>query len=111
MKPFRSLSNGRLARSGSSFRVDHAFMAATPPTPIGLMADAVRGHGSSRDAVLDEEIHFFDLFRFDEIFRAEVGHLPGDARSERFNIGEAIDGPDARTASDQGFPVLLHSGS
>src|SRR5947208_13545307 len=38
MKPSRSLSNGRQALSGSSFRVDNARMAANPPTPIGVMA-------------------------------------------------------------------------
>ena len=37
-KPSRSLSNGRLARSGSSLRVDSARIAAKPPTPIGVMA-------------------------------------------------------------------------
>ena len=36
--PSRSLSNGRLARSGSSLRVESARMAANPPTPIGVMA-------------------------------------------------------------------------
>ena len=38
MKPSRSLSNGRLARCGSSLRVDSARIAAKPPTPIGVMA-------------------------------------------------------------------------
>jgi hypothetical protein len=38
MNPSRSLSEGRLARSGSSLRVDKAFMAAKPPTPNGVMA-------------------------------------------------------------------------
>ena len=38
MKPSRSLSNGRLARSGSSLRVESARSAAKPPTPIGVMA-------------------------------------------------------------------------
>ncbi len=38
MKPSRSLSNGRLARCGSSLRVDSARMAANPPTPIGVIA-------------------------------------------------------------------------
>ncbi len=37
-KPSRSLSNGRLARCGSSLRVESARMAAKPPTPIGVMA-------------------------------------------------------------------------
>src|SRR6185503_8893383 len=36
-KPSRSLSNGRLARWGSSFRVDNARMAAKPPMPIGVI--------------------------------------------------------------------------
>ena len=36
--PSRSLSNGRLARSGSSLRVESARIAANPPTPIGVMA-------------------------------------------------------------------------
>ena len=40
-KPSRSASNGRLARSGSSLRVESAFMAANPPTPIGVMAASV----------------------------------------------------------------------
>ena len=38
MKPSRSLSNGRLARCGSSLRVDSARIAAKPPTPIGVIA-------------------------------------------------------------------------
>ena len=37
-KPSRSRSNGRLAFSGASFRVDRARIAAKPPTPIGVMA-------------------------------------------------------------------------
>src|SRR5712671_923212 len=36
--PSRSLSHGRLARVGSSLRVDSARIAANPPTPIGVMA-------------------------------------------------------------------------
>src|SRR5687768_3681466 len=35
--PSRSLSNGRLARVGSSLRVDSARSAANPPMPIGVM--------------------------------------------------------------------------
>ena len=38
MKPSRSRSNGRQARSGSSLRVDSARIAAKPPTPMGVMA-------------------------------------------------------------------------
>src|SRR3954463_12006407 len=38
MKPSRSLSNGRLARSGSSLRVDRARSAPKPPMPIGVIA-------------------------------------------------------------------------
>ena len=37
-KPSRSRSNGRLACSGSSLRVDSARIAAKPPTPIGVIA-------------------------------------------------------------------------
>src|ERR1035437_4121273 len=37
-KPSRSLSQGRLARAGSSLRVERARMAANPPTPMGVMA-------------------------------------------------------------------------
>ncbi len=36
--PSRSLSNGRLARAGSSLRVESARIAANPPTPIGVIA-------------------------------------------------------------------------
>ena len=36
--PSRSLSNGRLARSGSSLRDDRARMAAKPPIPIAQTA-------------------------------------------------------------------------
>src|SRR3954469_25179044 len=36
--PSRSRSKGRLARAGSSLRVERARMAANPPTPIGVMA-------------------------------------------------------------------------
>src|SRR5690606_15646674 len=38
MKPSRSRSKGRLARAGSSLRVDSARIAPNPPTPIGVMA-------------------------------------------------------------------------
>src|SRR6187200_2547013 len=38
MKPSRSLSKGRLARSGSSLRVDNARNWPKPPTLIGVMA-------------------------------------------------------------------------
>ena len=38
MKPSRSRSNGRLARAGSSLRVDSARIAAKPPSPIGVIA-------------------------------------------------------------------------
>ena len=37
-KPSRAVSQGRLAFSGSSLRVESARMAANPPTPIGVMA-------------------------------------------------------------------------
>ena len=40
-KPSRSLSNGRLAFSGSLLRVESARMAANPPTPMGVMAASV----------------------------------------------------------------------
>ena len=36
--PSRSASKGRLARSGSSLRVESARMAANPPMPIGVTA-------------------------------------------------------------------------
>ncbi len=38
MKPSRSLSNGRLARDGSSLRVDSARIEPKPPTLIGVIA-------------------------------------------------------------------------
>src|SRR5215213_5079615 len=38
MNPSRSLSNGRLALSGSSLRVDIARIAANPPTLMGVIA-------------------------------------------------------------------------
>src|ERR1019366_936295 len=38
MKPSRSLSKGRLARSGASLRVESARIAPNPPMPIGVMA-------------------------------------------------------------------------
>src|SRR5262245_10037695 len=38
MKPSRSLSNGRLARSGASLRCDNARAAPNPPMLIGVMA-------------------------------------------------------------------------
>ena len=57
-KPSRSLSNGRLARSGSSLRVDSARMAAKPPTPMGVMADseppAIITSASSRRMISNE---------------------------------------------------------
>ena len=38
MKPSRSWSNGRLARSGSSLRVESARSGPKPPTLIGVIA-------------------------------------------------------------------------
>jgi hypothetical protein len=38
MKPSRSTSNGRLARDGSSFRVESARSCANPPRLIGVIA-------------------------------------------------------------------------
>src|SRR6185503_13638413 len=38
MNPSRSVSKGRLARSGSSLRVESARSAPNPPIPIGVMA-------------------------------------------------------------------------
>jgi hypothetical protein len=38
MKPSRSLSKGRLARAGSSLRVDSARSAPKPPMLIGVIA-------------------------------------------------------------------------
>src|SRR6516164_9413443 len=40
-KPSRSRSNGRLAFSGASLRVERARIAANPPTPIGVIAASV----------------------------------------------------------------------
>src|SRR5216110_3673877 len=40
-KPSRLASHGRLARAGSSLRVESAFMAANPPTPIGVIVASV----------------------------------------------------------------------
>ena len=37
-KPSRPASQGRLAFSGSSLRVESARIAANPPTPMGVMA-------------------------------------------------------------------------
>ena len=37
-KPSRSRSNGRLAFSGSSLRLDSARIALKPPTPSGVIA-------------------------------------------------------------------------
>ena len=37
MKPSRSLSKGREAAPGSSFRVDRAFMEQNPPSPSGVI--------------------------------------------------------------------------
>ena len=39
--PSRSASKGRLARSGSLFPVERAFMALNPPTPVTQMHDSV----------------------------------------------------------------------
>ena len=39
--PSRSLSKGRLAPSGSSLRVDNAFIALNPPSPRGVVAASV----------------------------------------------------------------------
>ena len=36
-KPSRWASNGRLARAGSSLRLESAFIAAKPPIPMGVM--------------------------------------------------------------------------
>src|SRR6266852_5662834 len=39
--PSRPASQGRLARAGSSLRVERAFIEANPPTPIGVMVASV----------------------------------------------------------------------
>ena len=44
-KPSRSLSHGREAFSGSSLRVDNAFIAQKPPTEVGVItAIECKGH-------------------------------------------------------------------
>ncbi len=57
MNPSRSVSKGRLARWGSLFRVDRAFMALNPPTPSGQMQDsvppAIMASASPRSMVLN----------------------------------------------------------
>src|SRR5512135_3339874 len=40
-KPSRSLSKGRDDRGGSSLRVDSAFIAQKPPSPIGVIVASV----------------------------------------------------------------------
>src|SRR6267378_4006110 len=40
-KPSRPASHGRLALAGSSLRVESAFIAAKPPTPIGVIVASV----------------------------------------------------------------------
>src|SRR6267143_1210110 len=42
--PSRPASHGRLARAGSSFRVESAFIEAKPPTPIGVIVASVPPH-------------------------------------------------------------------
>ena len=70
------------------------------------------GHGLGRSAhgVVNEEIHFFDLFRFDIIFGFEVRHFAGDTRGKRISI-EAADLADTRAAGHQRLPILFDSGT
>ena len=74
-KPSRSLSNGRLAFSGSSLRVESARIAAKPPTPIGVIAasepPAIITSASSRRMISNaspiawaEAVHAVQVARF-----------------------------------------------
>ena len=62
--PSRCLSQGRLARCGSSFRCDSARMAANPPMPIGVMqASAPPQIITSAVAALDDLERIADRVR------------------------------------------------
>src|SRR6266849_5178195 len=113
-KPSRSRSNGRLARVGSSFRVESAFITAKPPIPRGVIAASAppaitasvspnllgiitvwlvgsdhhsafgHRHLGRGNRVLGEEIHPPDLSFFDELLGIEVFHFTGDACVQTF---------------------------
>jgi len=85
------------------------------PNPIGiLLSDGqpgiLDGHDTRTQSVLDEDIHFFDFFPLDVIFRIEIldlaCHLHGAFRR--------IEGPDPidpRGAFANGLPGFLNAGA
>jgi hypothetical protein len=58
------------------------------------------------DRVLDEDVHFLDVFLLDELQRIEPAHLAGDARGE-LRCVKFGDRADAALAGAQGIPVRL----
>src|SRR5262245_507392 len=76
---------------------------------IGLVDLQPRGgdrHVGRGHRVLDEEIHFLDLFPLDEVLGSEIANLTGDVRRKTRCV-EARDRPYTRAPVHQRFPVLL----
>src|SRR5437868_6369310 len=114
MKPSRSRSNGRLARDGSSLRVDRARSWPKPPRLIGVIAASdgaeaadprtderpdigrvlpgdlqlriVNGELGGGDRVLDEEVHLLDDLLLDPRERIEPLDFSGNLRGVRGHV-------------------------
>src|SRR5262245_13482666 len=78
---------------------------------IDLYPAILHRHTSGRDAVLNEEIHFLDLFRFDEVFGTKIRNLPSDARCKSIKIREPIDLPNTRLSGDERLPIFFQADS
>ena len=91
-KPSRSASNGRLARCGSSLRVESAFIAAKPPMPIGVIA-ASRAAADHHFGVaaLDEPEGIADGVRRCRASRGRGGIGPARAVANGNHAGGQID--------------------
>src|SRR5437773_6526760 len=78
--PSRPESQGRLACAGSSLRVESAFMAANPPTPIGVMvASAPPQNHHFRGAALDNFERVANRMRGSGASRGGGGFRPARA--------------------------------
>src|SRR6188472_246519 len=98
MNPSRSLSNGRLALSGSSLRVDMARIAANPPTLMGVIAasdpPAIIASASPRRMISDDSPiacadaeHAVHVARFGPLAPKRIDTWPDARADEDTDIG------------------------
>src|SRR5205809_215210 len=134
-KPSRCASNGRLARAGSSLRVESAFIEANPPMPMAVLAfndvesadpggnvnaDLVQirlfrlpirhpnGEVGASQGQLNEPAHFFELFFLQPIQRIETLDLAGDAAVEARRIKQGNSG-DSALPGEEVLPGFLRA--